>query len=138
MTIYRFVNKDNKTIYVGKTTKTLKMRLNAHCITDGTCPTECYEEVDRIFYFNVKSEIDLCLYEIYFINIFKPKYNTQDKYLKSDTTIVLPKVEWNEVKYKFKQEKIERLKKNKTRRKKVNNFLKENIKNNQLHCNVIK
>lgn len=128
MTIYRFVDKNNETLYVGKTTIPLRDRLNSHCTTSSSCPIECYRETKKIFYFNADNDVDLCLYEIYFINIFKPKYNKQDKYLSDNTTIVFPEVHWTEFEYNFNQEKIIRYKSSSERIKKVSTFLKKDIK----------
>lgn len=69
--IYRFLNKNNEIIYIGKA-KNLKQRLNNHT----HLPKECYEEKDRIEYIKFNSEDDMDFAERYFIQKINPKYNT--------------------------------------------------------------
>jgi hypothetical protein len=74
--IYFFISKENKPIYIGKTRQKIKDRMNAH----NHLPCECYSDVDKICYGEVESEADLAIYETYYINKYKPKYNTMLKY----------------------------------------------------------
>ena len=69
--VYRFLNKDNEVIYVGKA-KNLKSRINNH----NHLPKECYQERDHIEYIRFKSEADMNFAERYFIMKLNPKYNT--------------------------------------------------------------
>jgi hypothetical protein len=51
------------------------------------------EQVSKIEYASFRTEADMNLYEIYFINIWKPPLNIDDK-CKDDLTVELPPVEW--------------------------------------------
>ena len=68
--IYRFKNKENKIIYIGKA-KELNKRLNTHT----HLPKECYEELEVIEYISLNTMDDTDLAERYFISKYKPKYN---------------------------------------------------------------
>lgn len=72
--VYRFLNKDNEIIYIGKATD-LKQRISGH----AHLPKECYEERFKIEYatFSTMDEVDLA--ERYLISKVKPKYNTEFK-----------------------------------------------------------
>ena len=69
--VYRFLNKDNEIIYVGKA-KNLKNRLSGH----KHLPDECYKERMRIEYIKFNSEDDMNFAERYFIMKLNPRYNT--------------------------------------------------------------
>lgn len=77
--VYRFLDKSGDVIYVGRT-ENLKNRIKQHFSSSGHLSGECYDKVDVIEYttFNTKPEMDI--YEIYYINKWKPKYNTMDKH----------------------------------------------------------
>lgn len=77
--LYRFLDKDNRIIYVGKTTKSMKKRMNGH----KHCPKQCYQERKRIQYAELETEADLFIYEVYYINKYMPKYNKATKYKQS-------------------------------------------------------
>ena len=67
-------NKNNTVIYVGRTER-LSKRLCDHKLNDFW-----WNEVDKITVSKLKSKTDMAIYEIYYINKFKPKYNTKDKF----------------------------------------------------------
>lgn len=69
--IYRFINKDNEIIYIGKA-KNLRNRLATH----SHLPEMCYEERYKVEFclFNTEYEMDFA--KRYFIPKIKPKYNT--------------------------------------------------------------
>ncbi|WP_066714228.1 GIY-YIG nuclease family protein [Clostridium sp. Marseille-P299] len=68
--IYRFINQNNETIYVGKAKK-LRARLRGH----NHLPEQCYQEIDRIEFTVFETEDEMNYAERYFIPMFKPKYN---------------------------------------------------------------
>jgi hypothetical protein len=51
--------------------------------------------VSKIEYTMLKTEADMNLYEIYFINLWKPPLNVDDK-ARDELTITLPDLEWKE------------------------------------------
>lgn len=69
--VYRFLNKNNEVIYIGKASD-LKQRMWNH----GHLPEECYKERIKIEFcmFDTKGDMDFA--ERYFIPKIKPKYNT--------------------------------------------------------------
>ncbi|MGL5330089.1 MAG: nucleotide excision repair endonuclease, partial [Peptostreptococcaceae bacterium] len=69
--VYRFLDKNNKVIYVGKA-KNLQHRLYSHT----HLPKQCYEERKRIEFTIFDTEDDMDFAERYYIPKFKPKYNT--------------------------------------------------------------
>jgi predicted GIY-YIG superfamily endonuclease/plasmid replication initiation protein len=68
--VYQFYDKKNKLIYVGKTTN-LSQRFIAH-FNDGGWKSK---EIERIMYAKCSTKTDMDMYEIYYINKLKPKYN---------------------------------------------------------------
>lgn len=130
--LYRFLNDENEILYVGKTKQSLSDRFYAHC----HLPEECYNKTKKIECTLCKTESDLHIYENYYINKFKPTYNTDSKY-DDELTIILPELIWNTYeegeKYckslrhstcMYKQEKDEKYIKNN-----IENFLYENLGN---------
>lgn len=73
--VYRFLNKNEEVIYVGKTETDLRKRISGH-FTRGHLPKECYEETSKIQFLASVSSTMMDIKEIYYINLYKPKYNT--------------------------------------------------------------
>ena len=99
--LYRFLNKENKIIYIGKAVH-LKARLNNH----NHLPETCYNEIQNIEYTTFETE-DECLFaERYYISKIKPKYNTVFK--DKDILFELKELDnrlWNTLTYKKDSEK---------------------------------
>lgn len=76
--IYKFLDADKKTIYVGRTTD-MKRRMAEHFSKRGHLPKGCYDQVNSIEYLTLDSEVDMVIKEIYYINYFKPIFNIKDK-----------------------------------------------------------
>jgi len=68
--IYRFLNKDNEIIYIGKAGNLIS-RMNNH----NHLPKECYDETVYIEYTEFETEDEMDLAERYYIPKYKPKYN---------------------------------------------------------------
>ncbi len=79
MFVYRFVDKAGKVLYVGKT-KNMKNRFKQHFGKAGHLPKECYDRVHAVEYFEAPNELVQSIYELMYINKYKPPYNTKDKY----------------------------------------------------------
>lgn len=78
--VYRFRHYlTNEIIYVGKTKRDINTRINEHFKNNGHLPKKCYENVGKIEYLEVASDADALLVELYLINKYKPKYNTNGK-----------------------------------------------------------
>ncbi len=76
--VYRFINKKQNVIYIGKSKKPLTERFKMHF----HLPDECYSMVHKIEYIECKTEADMSIKEIYYINKYsdnRPFYNVQDK-----------------------------------------------------------
>lgn len=88
--LYRFLDKNNNIIYVGRTDKPLIDRITTHT----HLPKECYKEKEKIEYATCQDKPTLVIYELYYINKWKPKYNVVQKY---DETISLhlPELCWD-------------------------------------------
>jgi len=74
--IYKFYDKNNTCLYVGKTTHLLP-RFRQH-----KQDKNWWVEVNRIEVAECKMEFMIDLYEIYYINTLKPLYNVKDTKIK--------------------------------------------------------
>lgn len=92
--VYRFKNKEDKIIYVGKTKNGMDSRMKIHFSKNGHLDSTCYKEVNTIEYIKLNSQIDMDIKELYYINKYKPKYNTISKYDSNNTCIDLSEDEW--------------------------------------------
>lgn len=97
MYLYRFLNENNQIIYIGKTTQDIKDRFNTH----RHLLKKCYESTTKIECADLNSESDLGVYEIYYINKFKPQYNTASVW-DGELTINLPELKW----YTYEESKM--------------------------------
>ncbi|MEG0873648.1 MAG: GIY-YIG nuclease family protein [Clostridia bacterium] len=95
--IYRFLDYDDNVIYIGKTTD-LKVRMKSHFARKSHLPNECYDLLKKIQFIRVYSQTLRDLKEIYYINLYKPKYNNEYKYDEHPIIIKsLGEDEWNDV-----------------------------------------
>lgn len=94
--IYRFLDKDNNIIYVGKTIN-LERRLEQHFGKYGHLSKECYENVKKIEYIKIKKEINRSIEELYYINKYQPIFNIKDKN-SGTTSIEIKERKWIEFK----------------------------------------
>ena len=69
--VYKFLNKNKEVIYVGRA-KNLKARLSGHRHLD----INCYKSIEYVQYITVKDVNLLDFIECYFIQKYKPKYNS--------------------------------------------------------------
>lgn len=111
--LYRFLDKEGHVIYLGRTTQDLNKRIGAH----GHLPLDCYKRTEKIEYAECNSMSDMCVYESYYINMFKPEFNLESK-CSDALSIELPELKWNTYKnccftkklkeenFKIKEEKI--------------------------------
>lgn len=77
--VYRFLNSEGICIYVGRTTN-IYNRMEQHFGKNAHLPKQAYNEVSRIEYTILESEIAMVLLELYQINKYNCKYNTKDLY----------------------------------------------------------
>lgn len=77
--IYRFIDIDNKIIYIGRTNSIERRIFKEHFTELGHLSDECYKAIERIEYIQLKYESEMVAYEAILINKEKPKYNIQFK-----------------------------------------------------------
>lgn len=108
--VYRFLINEN-VVYVGKTID-IDKRMYTH-FTKGHLPLECYEQIDAIQYIECKNNTDMNIKELYFINKYKPIYNTVNKSENDEVMIrEFESIEWiNEYKLNFSNDKINDIRK---------------------------
>lgn len=90
--LYRIWYGDNL-VYLGRTKQPLQSRIHGHLFKKHMHRSINIDLVTKIEYAEFQSESDMNLYEIYFINLWKPTLNIDDK-CKDDLSIRLPEVEW--------------------------------------------
>lgn len=94
--LYRIFYRDS-IVYLGRTKQPLQNRIRGHLVSAPMHRTIDIEQVSKIEFARFQSEADMNLYEIYFINLWKPFLNVDDK-CRDDLTVRLPDVEWTEYK----------------------------------------
>jgi predicted GIY-YIG superfamily endonuclease len=136
--VYKFLDKEGNVLYVGKTTN-IKRRMENH-FTKGHLPAECYKQVCTIKCIKCESQVEMAMKEMYFINKYKPQYNTE---FVEDITIdpieKFDNIKWEE-EY-IKPNKIVRIEESELKNIKEIDILKNIIlnlqeENNQLHKQI--
>lgn len=78
--VYRFVDIDSQTCYVGETNN-ISRRINQHLtFQSGKFTPELLQNVHKIEYFTVNNKVEARQIEIYYINKYKPYLNKADKF----------------------------------------------------------
>lgn len=96
--VYRFTDTCDEIIYVGRTNN-IKNRINGH-MKNGHLPKECYDNVKKIEYIKLSGYADMCMYEIYYINKYIPKYNKINKKEEDKgNEVELKELEWIDFDY---------------------------------------
>lgn len=90
---------DNHLVYLGRTKQPLINRIKTHCFKDPTVRSIEIDKISKIEYCILPTEADMFIYEIYYINIYKPPLNVDDKAKDNFTFGSLPEVEWLEWDY---------------------------------------
>lgn len=85
----------NELVYVGRTKQPLQTRLRGHFFKKPMHRSININLVTKVEYAIFQTEADMNVYEIYFINLWKPTLNIDDKCF-DELTVSLPNVEWNE------------------------------------------
>lgn len=87
-------------VYIGRTNQSLKDRLRGHFYKKPLHRVIELNNVSKIEYAEFETEADMFLYEIYYINIFKPTLNCDDV-ARDNLTVSLPDVIFTEYKDKI-------------------------------------
>ncbi len=82
-------------VYLGRTKQPLQARIRGHMFAAPMHRAIDIHNVTKIEYTELLTEADMNLYEIYYINRWKPPLNVDDK-AKDNLTIVLPELIWKE------------------------------------------
>lgn len=80
-------------IYLGRTKQPLQNRIRGHLFQKPMHRSISIDLVTKIEYAEFHTEADMNLYEIYFINLWKPPLNIDDK-CRHELTVALPDVDW--------------------------------------------
>lgn len=81
-------------VYLGRTKQSLQTRIHEHLFKKPMARSLFIEQISKIEYTEFKTEADMNVYEIYFINLWKPPLNVDDK-AKDALSVRLPDVQWN-------------------------------------------
>lgn len=95
--IYYENETDDILVYLGRTNQKLKDRLRCHFFKKPMARVLDLKQVSKIEYAEFQTEADMFLYEIYYINKFKPLLNVDDV-AKDNLTVELPEVTFIEYK----------------------------------------
>lgn len=85
---------ESQMVYLGRTKQPLQDRIRGHIFKRPMHRDIDINLVTKIEYAEFKTEADMNVYEIYFINKFKPPLNNDDK-ARDDLSISLPDVMWS-------------------------------------------
>lgn len=95
-TLYKiYYNDPPFLVYLGRTDQKLQQRLHNHFFKKPMLREIDLYSVSKIEYAKFKTQADMFLYEIYYINKYKPLLNRDDK-AKDELTISLSEVNWEE------------------------------------------
>jgi hypothetical protein len=90
--LYRIFYGD-ELVYLGRTKQPLQDRIRGHLFKRPMHRNIDIELVSKIEYAEFKSEADMNVYEVYFINLYHPMLNRDDK-ASDGLTFTLPDAEW--------------------------------------------
>lgn len=82
-------------VYLGRTKQPLQTRIHEHLFKKPMVRSLFIDQISKIEYAEFQSEADMYVYEVYFINLWKPPLNVDDK-SKDSLNIRLPNVRWEE------------------------------------------
>jgi len=91
---------ESQMVYLGRTKQPLQDRIRGHMFKRPMHRDIDISLVVKIEYAEFKTEADMNVYEIYFINEFKPPFNRDDK-AQDKLSFSLPCVQWNIFKTKL-------------------------------------
>lgn len=80
-------------VYLGRTKQPLQDRIRGHLFQKPMHRSIDINQVSKIEYAEFKTEADMNIYEIYFINLLKPPLNVDDK-TRDEVTVTLPDVDF--------------------------------------------
>lgn len=102
--VYRFLDKNNNVLYVGKTNNINRRILREHFTVNTHLEAQCYLETEKVEYVKFQNESEQVVYEASLINYLKPKYNKQFND-NGKIKIEIPDFEWTEFEWEFAGQK---------------------------------
>ena len=93
-TLYRIYYGDD-IVYLGRTKQPLQDRIRGHLLKKPMHRAISADLLTKVECASFATEADMYLYEVYFINLWHPPLNVDDK-ATDDLTVTLPPVEWRE------------------------------------------
>lgn len=102
--LYRFLDKNNKVIYIGRTNNINRRILREHFTNNTHLIAECYSETEKVEFVKLQNESEQVVYEASLINFEKPKYNKQFND-NGNIKIEIPDFEWTEFEWEFAGQK---------------------------------
>lgn len=92
--VYKFLNKYNEILYIGKTID-IKDRMYTHFGSNGHLGKDKYSQVYKIEYIECDNNADMSVKEIYFINKYKPPFNTSTLWDGEISNEIYDNIIWN-------------------------------------------
>lgn len=92
--IYKFLNKYNEILYIGKTID-INDRMQTHFGSNGHLGKYKYSQVHKIEYIECDNNADMSVKEIYFINKYKPPFNTSTLWDGEISNEIYDNIIWN-------------------------------------------
>lgn len=83
----------NVLAYLGRTKQPLQARIRGHMFAQRFHRAIDIHNVTKIEYTEFQTEADMNLFEIYYINLWKPPLNVDDK-ARDELTVHFPEKEW--------------------------------------------
>lgn len=102
--LYRFLDKDNNVIYIGKTNNINRRILREHFTNNTHLHADCYSETEKVEFIKLQNESEQVVYEASLINLERPKYNKQFND-NGKINIEIPHFEWAEFEWEFPEQK---------------------------------
>lgn len=91
--VYKFLNDYNDVLYIGKTVN-INQRMFTHFGNSGHLGKDKYDQVTKIEYIICENNADMSIKEIYFINRYKPPFNTSSLFDGEVKNEVYDSIEW--------------------------------------------
>lgn len=102
--LYRFLDKNNDVIYIGRTNDINRRILREHFTHKTHLDIRCYLETEKVEYVKFENESEQVAYEAILINKQKPKFNRQFND-RAEFEIKMPELNWVEFKWEFPEQK---------------------------------
>ncbi|MEG2984121.1 MAG: GIY-YIG nuclease family protein [Peptostreptococcaceae bacterium] len=77
--VYRFLDKNKKTTYIGMTNNAHRRIYQQHFTKRGHLPYECYNTTCRVDIIKLTNNLEAKGLEDYLINKYRPRFNKRDK-----------------------------------------------------------